>query len=862
MMTHPFTPLSKLSLFAFGLALGFASSGSAIAAPLSAAPTSRDALETARRVADWQLFSGRQWVMPTKEPRVWQNNEWGGMALWAGVLEFYQATGDKRYLDALMAMGKAMNWKPRQHSFNADYHAIGQVYLDLYRLEPAPEKIAPTRSVIDEMLVRPGEPIMDVTKPGGKEWWSWADALFMSPPVLCRLSDITGDRKYFEFSDRHWWQLVDLLYDQKEHLIFRDLPAKAHFTATGEKVFWSRGNGWVFAALPRVIPLVPSDAPSRARYERMFREMAERLVAIQGDDGLWTPSLLDRSGFPQSETSGSAFFCYGLAWGVNSGLLDDPKYRVAAERAWAGLAGQVRTDGRLAGVQPVGSAPTKFDPETTDIYGVGAFLLAASEMSRLGSAVKANSGVNPGVSAPVDGLARAKRYVDALLARGRDTYGPRKSPLVVTCMDLKDFRHIPRDDPRLKILTEAGYRPKDTLFRAADPHLEENFYQILYALSAITGERRYQQEADTILAEFFRVGQNPRTGLFAWGEHMGIGFDDEQVQNGLWLRGGRWAKRFEGRPIHEFYRPWVLWPQTFKLDEARSLKFARGLWDYQIYEHTGDFSRHAGWDAPNPDPSTGSHFPRHAGFYIATWAHAYQASRDEIFLKAIRTQLDFYDGIRNPALHFLPDRGSGKEQSLEKNYAPSSNLSLVIDLQENAHLLAPDVADRMRQFARRELELFLKLTSDRPAVAGWKAGYGDVSPAGTGVMIFTAARSCPDSAIARKLVERGLVYAQAYLDGDPATATWLPPGNVGQAILLMLEAFEQTGRKEYLDKARTYARFAADTFLDGTDLPRALKGADFYHAMTRGDTLMLALLKLWAIEKNPGAKILLEYTDR
>lgn len=340
-------------------------------------------VDVARRVADWQLFSGRSWIMPTKEPRVWKSDEWGATALWAGVLELYKATHDQRYISALMAMGKSTEWKPQQPSFNADFHSIGQVYLDLYELNPNAKMIDPTRRLMDTMVARSEAPVLDVSEPGAKAWWSWSDALFMSPPVLFRLTAVTGDRKYFDYADRHWWLVTDLLYDPDEQLMFRDVLARKNLSANGKKIFWSRGNGWVFASLARILPLIPKEAPNRPRYEKLFRDMAQRLVAIQGANGLWTPSLLDRGAFPQSETSGSAFFCYGLAWGLNHGLLNGLEYQRATEKAWAGLLDQVKPDGRLIGVQPVGSTPVAFDPETTDIFGVGAFLMAASEVKTL-----------------------------------------------------------------------------------------------------------------------------------------------------------------------------------------------------------------------------------------------------------------------------------------------------------------------------------------------------------------------------------------------------------------------------------------------------------------------------------------------
>jgi len=346
-------------------------------------PSLEDTVAIGKRVADSQLFSGREWIMPTKEPRVWKNTEWGATALWVGVLEFYKLTQDKRYLDALMAMGKSANWQPQGHSFNADMHAIGQIYLDIYALNPNPEMIAPIKSLMDEMSARKDAPVLDNAQRGSKVWWSWSDSLFMSPPILFHLAQETGERKYFDYADKNWWLTVDQLYDPQERLLYRDSTSKKESLQNGRKVFWARGDGWVFASLARILPMIPKDAPSRPRYEKLFREMALRLTEIQQPEGFWTSSLLDHQSFPQGETSGTAFFCYGLAWGLNQGILQGQVYRQAAQRSWQWLRTQVQPDGVLIGVQPVGSAPAAFNPSTSEVYGVGAFLLATCEMNRL-----------------------------------------------------------------------------------------------------------------------------------------------------------------------------------------------------------------------------------------------------------------------------------------------------------------------------------------------------------------------------------------------------------------------------------------------------------------------------------------------
>ena len=153
-------------------------------------------------------------------------------------------------------------------------------------------------------------------------------------------------------------------------------------------MFWGRGNGWAVAGLARVLQYLPKDHPDRPRYETLFTEMAAKIAALQQPDGLWRASLLDPASYPLKETSGSGFFCFALAWGVNNGYLDRATYRPAVEKAWTALAGCVQPDGKLTHVQPIGADPKQFDPEATEVYGVGAFLLAGSEIYKLCQPVK------------------------------------------------------------------------------------------------------------------------------------------------------------------------------------------------------------------------------------------------------------------------------------------------------------------------------------------------------------------------------------------------------------------------------------------------------------------------------------------
>jgi len=222
----------------------------------------------------------------------------------------------------------------------------------------------------------------NVGEPPCQTRWCWSDALFMGPAAWTELSLATGDPRYAAYGDHEFWAATDYLFDPREGLFFRDSRYFDRRDAQGRKIFWSRGNGWVIAGLVNVLKSLPAKHPSRPRYEALLQQMATTLVRVQKPDGFWSPSLLAPEGSPP-ESSGTAFFVYGLAYGVNTGLLKGPEYRQAAERGWTALASSVLPDGKLGWVQQVGYAPEDVLPDDTQLYGVGAFLLAASEVAGL-----------------------------------------------------------------------------------------------------------------------------------------------------------------------------------------------------------------------------------------------------------------------------------------------------------------------------------------------------------------------------------------------------------------------------------------------------------------------------------------------
>lgn len=329
-------------------------------------------LPVLRRVADWQIAN----------PGRHATTDWTQGAMFTGLMALADLTGESKYRDALVQIAETNAWKPGRRRYHADDHVVGQTYLELYRDAQDPKMLGPIRDQFDAILASPPTNAFGSGKKVGDRWW-WCDALFMAPPALARLAYVTGEPKYLEFMNREWWDTTAYLYDKEEHLYFRDDRYFTQREANGRKIFWSRGNGWVMGGTVRVLQYLPLKHPDRPKYLQLFKDMAEAVRKAQQADGLWRASLLDPDAFPAKETSGSGFFTYALAWGINEGHLDRAAYEPVVRKAWAALVACVNPDGKLTHVQPIGADPKKFDPGHTDVYGVGAFLLAGTEMYRL-----------------------------------------------------------------------------------------------------------------------------------------------------------------------------------------------------------------------------------------------------------------------------------------------------------------------------------------------------------------------------------------------------------------------------------------------------------------------------------------------
>jgi len=466
-----------------------------------------------------------------------------------------------------------------------------------------------------------------------------------------------------------------------------------------------------------------------------------------------------------------------------------------------------------------------------------------------------------------DYLRVVRAYADAMIEHGRDVYGSEHSPLFAAALDRETLRLPSKQPPGVP-----GIREHDRATAGANPMHHENLYQVLYALSEVTGQPRYAREADKALAWFFEHCQSEATGLLAWGEHI------------------RWDFRTEGPAdkrhgmIHEYFRPWVLMPRCFELAPDAAERFARGVWLHQIADHkTGDFSRHARFDAHGP----GRHnqYPRHGGFYIATWAEAYRRTEDPVFLTAIETVLGFYERHRSPTSGAIPAE-IGNARSNGNMLWPSSNLSLAVDLWDGADKVPDPLAERMRASARKTDAAFLRLPhqlgpdgqgfitqgnahrlaaedvrgAGKPVYAGpWATGYGFGMEARAAALCAVRHRQVPEAGY-RRLV---LASADRYLTRDPPPEAVLYPATLAHAVWLMLDAERLTGEAKYLDRADHFADMAMQVlFTPGCPLPKASSHHDHYEAITRADTFVAALLRLWCRHNRPAAQRLLEFCDR
>ncbi|MFS2004805.1 glycoside hydrolase family 88 protein [Duganella sp. CT11-25] len=331
----------------------------------------------------------------------WQQREtpqkwsfWDIAAYHTGNMEAYQVTGNpawRKYSEDWAAHNQwqgakaadKSKWKYQygetdDHVMFGDWQICFQTYADLYQLDQDPQKIARAREVMEYQMSTPN-----------KDYWWWSDGLYMVMPVMTKMYNITGNRLYLEKLHEYFEYSNGIMFDNAEQLYYRDARYvyPKHQSVNGKKDFWSRGDGWVFAGLAKVLKDLPKGDPYRAEYLAKFKGMAQALQKAQTSDGYWTRSLLDPQHAPGPETSGTAFFVYGYLWGINNGVLDREAYLPTVRKGWHYLSKTaLQADGKIGYVQPIGDRAIPgqvVDQNSTTAFGVGAYLLASSELVRL-----------------------------------------------------------------------------------------------------------------------------------------------------------------------------------------------------------------------------------------------------------------------------------------------------------------------------------------------------------------------------------------------------------------------------------------------------------------------------------------------
>jgi len=306
---------------------------------------------------------------------------WETGAFFVGLEALSKVSDDEKYIEALKVIGEANDWKLGDRIYHADDHCVGQMYLYLYSIYRDLNMMANVQMQFDWIINNPHPQSLNYSE--GKNRWSWCDALFMSPPAWVLLTNITGDGKYFDYMNTQWWQTTEHLFDKEEHLFYRDDRYYDQREENGEKVFWSRGNGWVVSGLARIIENFPVQGKDKDKYVNLFKEMMTKIKIIQPNDGLFRASLLDTQSHPIKEASGTAFFTYAAAWGINNGILDKNEFLPFINKSWEGLQQCINEEGKLGWTQLPGSEPGDVREEYNAPYGVGAFLLAGSEIYKL-----------------------------------------------------------------------------------------------------------------------------------------------------------------------------------------------------------------------------------------------------------------------------------------------------------------------------------------------------------------------------------------------------------------------------------------------------------------------------------------------
>ncbi len=351
-------------------------------------PDQKETLNTLIKVNKHYMKNNPDCTLPSfVKGKMRASNIWTRTVYYEGLLALYSIYPDTEYYAYAYQWGDFHKWGIWRGTTtrHADNYACGQVYIDMYNLCPKPEILLNVKSNLN----------MLVNTPQINEWW-WIDAIQMGMPGFAKMGKLTGEQKYFD----KMWQMYEYtrnqhgehgMFNQKDGLWWRDQDFDPPYKEpNGEDCYWSRGNGWVYAALVRVLDEIPANEVHRQDYINDFLTMSKAIKACQREDGFWNVSLHDPNHFGGKELTGTSLFVYGMAWGIRNGLLDRDEYLPIVLKAWnAMVKDAVHPDGFLGYVQGTGKEPKDGQPVTYDSkpdfddFGTGCFLLAGSEIYKL-----------------------------------------------------------------------------------------------------------------------------------------------------------------------------------------------------------------------------------------------------------------------------------------------------------------------------------------------------------------------------------------------------------------------------------------------------------------------------------------------
>lgn len=333
-----------------------------------------------------------KWPDPAKEidipakHKIYPSNIWTRAVYYEGLMALYSIDKKKAFYDYAVDWGKKHDWNLRGGitTRNGDNQACGQTYFDLYLLDKKEDGIKNIKASIDSMIA--SDKIDD---------WTWVDALQMAMPVFAQLGYVYKDTCYFNrmydmYAYTKYKEGGNGLYNPAAGLWWRDKDfVPPYKEPNGKDCYWSRGNGWVVAALVRVLNVLPKTDSHYNEYLADYKSTMNAIVPLQRNDGSWNVNLMDSTDFGGKELTGTALFTYGMAWGINHGFLNKKKFLPIVTKAWNALASCVHENGFLGYVQGTGKEPKDSQPVGYDHvpdfedFGLGCFLLGASEVYKL-----------------------------------------------------------------------------------------------------------------------------------------------------------------------------------------------------------------------------------------------------------------------------------------------------------------------------------------------------------------------------------------------------------------------------------------------------------------------------------------------